>query len=218
MTRYRARLTGWLILVGLVSAAGYAQRFSGGKPPKNALYHWDTFANEIVLFAFIAMILWVIAVGLDARRTFALRPPDSWRNALGLMAIVFFAVLAVGGIVSPFLHPGREQGIVTTGWHPSHAAAFVANFLVFTFVGPLVEELTFRGLGFRLLVRFGRPAAVVLVGLLFGVWHGLVEALPILVAFGVLLAWIRERTHSLYPCVALHAFFNGIQLIASVVA
>ena len=78
--------------------------------------------------------------------------------------------------------------------------------------------MTFRGLGFRLLVRFGRPAAVVLVGLLFGVWHGLVEALPILVAFGVLLAWIRERTHSLYPCVALHAFFNGIQLIASVVA
>src|SRR5207245_871118 len=109
---------------------------------------------EVVLFAFIAMILWVIAVGLDARRTFALRPPDSWRTALGLMAIVFLAVLAVSGIVSPFLHPGREQGIVTNGWHPSHAAAFAANFLVFTFVGPVVEELTFRGLGSRLLVSF----------------------------------------------------------------
>ena len=80
MTRYRARLAGWLTLVGLVSAAGYAQRFGGGKPPKNALYHWDTFANEVVLFAFIAMILWVIAVGLDARRTFALRPTRTNRR------------------------------------------------------------------------------------------------------------------------------------------
>ena len=218
MTHYRARLAGWLTLVGVVVAAGYAQRFNGAKPPKNALYHWDTFVNELVLFAFIALLLWVIALGLDLRETFALRAPDSWPRALGHMTIAFFAIMAVSGVVSPFLHPGREQGIVTTGWHPSHAAAFAANFVVFTFVGPVVEELTFRGLGFRLLARFGRPAAVLSIGLLFGVWHGLVEALPVLVAFGWLLAWIRERTHSLYPCIALHALFNGISLIYSVAA
>jgi uncharacterized protein len=215
VTHYRARLGGWLGLVGLIAAAGYAQRFTGAKPPKHALFLWSTFANELITFAFIAFLVWLVTLGLDHREAFALRRPASWRGAFGAMGVAVIVVAVVNGIVTPFLNPGREQGI-TSGWEHHHTAAFVGNFLVFTFVGPVVEELTFRGIGFRLLARFGRIVAVVLVGLLFGVWHGLVEALPVLVTFGWLLAWIRERTHSVYPCCALHAFFNGIQIIISV--
>ncbi len=214
----RTRLFLWLGLVGLISAVGYAGRFSGGKPPKNALYQWSTTANELVLFLFIGAVLFAISWGTDRRAFFALRQPDSWPRALGLMALAFVLVGVVNGIVNPFLHPGREQGLAPSGWIPSHAAQFVANFVVFALVGPLVEELTFRGAGFRLLAPFGRALAVFLLGLAFGVWHGLVEALPVLVAFGWLLAFIRERTHSLYPCFALHAFFNGVSLIVSVAA
>ena len=67
-----------------------------------------------------------------------------------------------------------------------------------------------------MLARFGRAAAIALVGLAFGLAHGLVEALPILAAFGAGLAYLRSRTESVYPGILLHATFNGIVLLASV--
>jgi membrane protease YdiL (CAAX protease family) len=118
--------------------------------------------------------------------------------------------------VNPFLHPGREQGLTPSGWDGSRAAQFAANAAVFVVVGPLVEELTFRGLGFALLERFGRPVAIGVVGIAFGVWHGLVDALPVLVAFGTLLAYLRSRSGSLYPGLVLHGAFNGIAIAAAI--
>ena len=34
--------------------------------------------------------------------------------------------------------------------------------------------------------------------------------------FGLILAWVRLETGSIYPTIALHALFNGIALIAAV--
>ncbi len=81
---------------------------------------------------------------------------------------------------------------------------------------PIVEELTFRGAGYTLLERYGRPLAIVAVGLLFGLAHGLVDALPLLAAFGMGLAYLRARTASVYPGMLLHALFNGVTLIVAV--
>ena len=58
---------------------------------------------------------------------------------------------------------------------------------------PFVEELTYRGLGYSLLERFGRWPAILAVGILFGLAHGLVVSLPVIAAFGCALAWIRAR-------------------------
>jgi uncharacterized protein len=76
--------------------------------------------------------------------------------------------------------------------------------------------MTFRGLGFTLLRRFGNWAAVFMVGFTFALVHGLVEGFPILFAFGSALAFIRWRTGSIYPTILLHASFNAIALIAGV--
>jgi membrane protease YdiL (CAAX protease family) len=58
--------------------------------------------------------------------------------------------------------------------------------------------------------------AIVVTGVLFGASHGLLEALPILAAFGILLAWLRAKTESVYPGMLLHAVFNGVALIVAV--
>jgi membrane protease YdiL (CAAX protease family) len=59
-------------------------------------------------------------------------------------------------------------------------------------------------------------SAIIGVGLAFGLAHGLIEALPILSLFGIGLAWLRERTDSVYPPILLHAVFNGFALAVSV--
>jgi membrane protease YdiL (CAAX protease family) len=210
------KLAGWFTLVGAVSAISYAGRFTGGKPPKNALYQYSTAVSELVLFAIIlAVVLW-IARGLPKREAFALRKPASWGRAIGLGIAVFIVIAIANAVLSPVLHPGREQGLTPSGWEPRHATAFAINLLAFAVVGPIVEELTFRGLGFHLLEPYGQTAAIVVIGLTFGLWHGLVEALPVLVVFGTGLAFLRSRTGSVYPGMVLHAVFNGAALLLAV--
>ena len=116
----------------------------------------------------------------------------------------------------PLLHGGREQGLTPSGWQSSHAAAFAVNLFAFAIIGPIAEELTFRGLGFFLLEPYGQTVAIIVIGIMFGLWHGLVEALPVLIVFGTGLAFLRSRTRSIYPGMILHATFNGAALLLAV--
>jgi membrane protease YdiL (CAAX protease family) len=210
------KLAGWFGLVGTVSAISYAGRLSGGKPPKNALYEYSTAISELVLFAIIlALVLW-IARGLPKREAFALRAPRSWGYAFGLAILVFIAIAVSNAALNPVLNGGREQGLTPSGWESSHALAFGVNLLAFAVIGPIVEELTFRGLGFYLLEPYGQTTAIVVVGITFGLWHGLIQALPVLVVFGTGLAYLRSRTGSIYPGMLLHAAFNAGALLIAV--
>jgi membrane protease YdiL (CAAX protease family) len=210
------RLVAWTTIVGILAALGYAGRFAGGKPPKEPLYRWDNFAGGLVQFLVLLGLMVLVAVGLSKREVFALRVPSSWRLAAKIAAGAVVAIAVVSAVLDPLLQPGKEQDLAPHGWEPRHAAAFAANFVVVALLAPFVEELTFRGLGFTLLARFGRWPAIVLVGLAFGLAHGLVKALPPLVVFGMCLAYLRSRTASVYPGMILHAGYNSLILLFAV--
>jgi membrane protease YdiL (CAAX protease family) len=213
--RSGGRLAGWLALIGLLAALNYSSRFAA-EPERDVLYTWAAFAGALFQFSLMLVLVLVIARGA-ARELFALRRPRRIGVAVGLAFGVYVGTMVLAGVLEPLLDAGDEQGLVPEGWDPSRAAPFVANFVVISTFVPVVEELTFRGVGFSLLAaRLARPAAIVSIGLLFGVAHGLVRALPILVAFGIGLAWLRSRTESVYPCIVLHGFFNAVALIAAV--
>ena len=211
-----ARLAGWSAFVLAFAAVNYASRASSGTPDRNVLYRYSTAASGLIQYALILGVMLLITRGLSKRYAFALRRPGSWPAALGLGVAILFAIYVVSAILNPFLHPGKEQGLTPTGWQAAHAGAFAANFLVVCVVAPVVEELTFRGLGYTLLVRFGVWPAILITGLAFGLAHGLVDGLPELVLFGCMLAWLRSRTDSTYPGMIVHGTFNAIALIAAV--
>jgi membrane protease YdiL (CAAX protease family) len=126
------------------------------------------------------------------------------------------AVLVWEGVVSylPLPEsPGKEQGITNVPWEPAHAGAFAANMVLFAAIAPFVEELTFRGAGQSLLSFLGRWPSIVIVGVAFGLAHGLLEALLVLVPLGIALAWLRDRTNSVYPGMLVHGFFNAAALL-----
>jgi uncharacterized protein len=50
----------------------------------------------------------------------------------------------------------------------------------------------------------------------FGLAHGLVLALAALVFFGLVIALLRQRTGSVYPCMVVHCAFNATSLILAV--
>jgi hypothetical protein len=208
------RLAWWLALIAALIALQYASRFSSGKPDPNVLYQWSTAIGTLIQDGVILALVLVIA-GFSTE-VLALRRPDSLGRALALIAGAVVAIYLFEGIYSALAHPGNEQGLTPSHWEPAHAAAYIVNGIVICTWVPFVEELTFRGLGFSLLSRFGTLPAILLVGLLFGLSHGLLVSLPILAVFGCALAWVRSRTDSVYPGMVLHGAFNLIALIAAV--
>jgi membrane protease YdiL (CAAX protease family) len=214
--KLRTALVLWLIFVLAFAALSYASRATEGKPDANVLYRWSTFEGFIIQYALIALIIWGIASFGRRRELFAAYRPLSWARAarIGVGIILVMAVLTA--IADPLLNPGKEQGLTPKHWEGSHAAQYVANALAIAVVAPIVEELTFRGLGFSLLRGFGQWTAIVLVGVLFGLAHGLVDGLPLLIALGSGLAYLRSRVDSVYPGMVVHGLFNSIALILAV--
>jgi membrane protease YdiL (CAAX protease family) len=213
----RAPLRLWSAFVLVFATLSYTLRFTSGKPPKDLLYKWSTAVGNLVQFAIIAAIVYGIAGAAgERRRVLALRRPTSWRSAVGIGLGIGVGMFVLTALLGPLLHPGREQGVTPDTWEPKHAAAYVANGIVVAVVAPIVEELTFRGLGYSLLARYGRWAAIIGTGLAFGLAHGLVQAFPFLAAFGIGLAYLRSRVDSVYPGMIVHGLFNGIALTVAV--
>lgn len=209
-----ARLAGWLALVGLMIAISYVGRATEGKPSPNVLYEWSTAVGGLIQDGIVLVL--VLALAGFSRDLLALRRPVSIVDALRVVGIAILAVYAFEVAYGALTDPGNEQGLTPDTWQPAHAAAYVANAIVICTWVPFVEELTYRGLGYSLLERFGRWPAILAVGILFGLAHGLVISLPIIAAFGCVLAWIRARTDSVVPGMVLHGLFNLVALIAAV--
>ncbi|HVP75503.1 MAG TPA: CPBP family intramembrane glutamic endopeptidase [Gaiellaceae bacterium] len=213
----RGRLFAWTAFVAAFAALAYAVNLTGSVSSNhNVVYKYSTFAGGTVEYAIWLGI--VLAIGAGHRDLFALRRPVSIGGAAGLAIVVLVGVFIVEVLVDllPIENPGKEQGLTPTHWEPAHAGAFAANLVLFAAIAPVVEELTFRGLGQSLLAFLGQWPSIVLVGIAFGLAHGLVEALLVLVPFGMALAWLRARTDSVFPGMVVHGLFNALALVAAV--
>ncbi|MBK8165599.1 MAG: CPBP family intramembrane metalloprotease [bacterium] len=156
-----------------------------------------------------------------ARRDFALGRP-----ALGMVVgsvMVALAALAPGSLLawlSQRLHPADPQWLAHYAANLPGAPAEIAfAALAVVIVGPLAEELVFRGLVHRVFSRTWGPwPAIAVSALLFGLVHGEPWYLLGLIAVGALLGFVWETTGSLTCCWIAHAVHNGVSLAVMVAA
>lgn len=206
----------WLLLVGSLAALAYAGRAEGGDPPEDALYRYETAISSVVLYAILLGVAVALGRGLSKREYFALRAPASWSRALGLALGAYLVIWFGAGLLLWVFGAAGEQGLTPEGWNPSRAGAYAANFVAVALVGPVVEELVYRGAGVSLFGALGAAPAVAITALAFGLAHGLVLALAALVFFGIVTAVLRLRTASIYPCMLVHCAFNATSLVIAV--
>lgn len=83
----------------------------------------------------------------------------------------------------------------------------VSMFLYITILGPVSEELLFRGLLLRLLKPYGKQFAILVSALLFGLYHGNVVQIPFTFLVGIVLGYVTVE-YSIIWAMVLHIFNN----------
>lgn len=177
--------------------------------PDDLRYRYSTVVFAVLVSSLQLAIVLRLAGRRELRAMLALRRPAwSWRRVAVAGVLI---VAGYGGLLGllPFLQQGEAEGNGAP-FEPARAIPFVLNAAVLVVVSPVLEELMFRGLGFKLLERFGHTAAIVLTGLAFAISHGQLVQLPGLAAIGFAMGYLRSRTHSVYPCIAIHGLINLI--------
>ena len=134
-------------------------------------------------------------------------------SSVVLVRLVYVVLDALGVVSESSLErlsePAERLRDVAVGWRFAVLSLFIG-------IGaPIVEELFFRGLVNRALIRrLGPWPGIVIGGVFFGVAHGQALQLPALAVFGVVLGWLAWRSGRLGPGIVAHLFFNGITLVA----
>ena len=106
--------------------------------------------------------------------------------------------------------PTRWNNAANPTVPPTAAGQYAASFVAVVLIGPVVEELLYRGAGIGLLRPYGTPLAVVTTAVIFGFGHGLLLSLGAFIWFGLVVAVVRLRTGSIYPAILVHSTFNAL--------
>jgi len=86
--------------------------------------------------------------------------------------------------------------------------------ILVTVLGPVAEELFFRGFTYPAArKRLGIKNAVILVSVVFAMLHMNVVAFFPILGLGILLAYLYEKTGSLIPSIAVHIIHNSVVIL-----
>ncbi len=170
--------------------------------------------SALLLMSPLAVLQWKRRP--DASQLYPFTPPAhiSWPQLLLFSVSALLALDLVDYLITQVLPPspqlaGDINGLLQFGT-PLRGLGVMLAVLI---LGPLGEELLFRGFVYRYLLKNrGVTEAVLISSLLFALFHPGVYTLQILL-FGFLLALLRWRTGSLLPPLILHLLNNSWSLL-----
>lgn len=202
----------------------------------DAMQNYNSFANQVLQYLqqgtpmmvlnFVQELIMFAGFGLwyyFREKKYAYRPnykkAFSAKNVFSMAGIAFFGQYAVNILLIliftflPGVFAQYQDLIKNLDIDAGNPVLMVFSVVVF---GPLVEEILFRGMIFGKLRRaFSFWPSAVISAVLFGVFHlNLVQGIYAGV-FGLALAYIFEKTETLWGCYLLHALFNMSSYIIS---
>lgn len=167
-------------------------------------------------------LLIILGVYLFAARragwaALGLRAPG-WLNmalVLPLFVVGMFLLISVNLVIMLVMGEFENPQIAAiTGGQALSPAALAALLLLVAGLVPFAEELLFRGMLYPLLrARMGVAAAIALNAALFALVHFVPLLLPALFVVGLLMAYLRERSGSIWPPVCFHVLQNATALL-----
>ncbi|MDY3908685.1 MAG: CPBP family intramembrane glutamic endopeptidase [Eubacterium sp.] len=175
--------------------------------------------NPLMILNFVQELITLACFGLwyyFREKKYQYRPnykkAFSIKNVLSIAGIAFLGQYALNllMILVYFVMPGIFAQYVDLMKNLEiNAANPVLMIFCVGIFGPLVEEVLFRGMVFGKLRRvFSFWPAALISGAIFGLYHmNLVQGIYAGV-FGIILAYVFEKTETIWGCYLLHALFN----------
>jgi len=176
--------------------------------------------DNAMLFNIIAAVICLFVF-----RIIILISKTSVKERLDLYPIPFievWPVLILGVTVNVFFSYLISFLPLPVNWLQEYAQALnilgdkitFVQILAVVIFAPVLEEVLYRGLILKSL-QSGMPkiAALLIQALLFGIMHGQLLWICYSTFLGILLAVIKFKYNSLYPCILMHLSFNSANYI-----
>ena len=188
-------------------------------PLEKATSNGAVLAFSLAVSAPLVLALLAFAVSLSrvpVADYLALKWPR-WRDVkLGVAALA--AVLVGTSLLAAFT--GQETpGFISDTYTSARDAGLLPLLLLsFVFLGPLQEELLFRGFFFRgFAPSLGVWPATILTAAVWALSHGQYQWFFVgeIFALGVLFGWLRGRSGSCILTIALHAAVNAMAIVGA---
>ncbi len=137
--------------------------------------------------------------------------------AIGLAALAWVTYILFSGFLAPLLQPDQQDVTRELGTDKDELGSVAAAAFLIVIAAPISEEIFFRGFMFAGLRRSMSllPAAAISAGV-WGALHlgaGNIGVAIQLAIFGVILAWLYERSGTLWAPVLAHAINNTIAFV-----
>ena len=92
----------------------------------------------------------------------------------------------------------------------------IATFIFAALLGPIFEELIFRGTLLKRLRVYGDKTAIIYTAIAFGLFHTNINQIPFAITCGLVLGYSMVRTNNIKWPIFLHIFMNSISVVLSI--
>jgi membrane protease YdiL (CAAX protease family) len=203
------------LVIALIGAAFGASISDGHTSPAVSIA--SVIAQDACLIA--AALLFARMVTYPRPRQFGLNRPLSLPMAAALVVGGYLVFIVISYMWLTAIGQSGAKDTITEdlGAKDSTVALVFVTFVV-TVCAPLAEEFLFRGYFFGALRSNGFWFAAGFTGLAFGIVHVFGSPIAFIVPLALLgagLCFIREKTASLYPGIALHCLNNSLAMASS---
>lgn len=206
-----------LYLVYLIQAGGLQETASAGQRLINSTLYVTLIGDltaAMILYLFYRKDQMHRKEGFSGTgKAFVWAPPVIWFS-------VIILAIATGQFLNDLIN-GLHLNDLFTGYSEVSEQAFSGQpvglmILVVGIIGPICEELMFRGIVFHRLKDWVKPqAAIAISALLFGIYHGNVVQFFYATCMGVMLAIIYDKTGTLWISIVAHIAANLWSLFGS---
>ncbi len=138
-------------------------------------------------------------------------------GTIGLAALAWLIYILFAAILTPLLQPDQQDVTRELGTDKDSAGSIAVAAVLIVVLAPISEELFFRGFMFASLRRSMTlwPAALI-AAVIWGSLHlsgGNIGVAIQLAVFGVILAWLYERSGTLWAPIMAHTLNNTIAFV-----
>lgn len=126
--------------------------------------------------------------------------------AASYISNIFFSILQYATGIE--LHPIDMSA-------DDNALSRITNIVAMMFLAPFFEEILFRGTLLRNSVKYGSWTIIIIMGIMFGLWHCNYEQTLYTAMFGVCAGFLIVKTKSIIPSILLHLCLNTVGAVSS---